>query len=312
MSGPPLVVGVDGGGTKSLGLISDQDGNVLARHEVGASNPNAVGFETAADNLSRVISECCDDARCDVSELGAIVLGLAGAGGEKDQHRMKEALDARLTRNSDSPLPIFIETDARVALEGAFNGGLGVVIIAGTGSVIIGKNTRGEILRVGGWGRVLGDEGSGFHIGREALGAVTLDIDNRGYSGSLRKMFAQKFQWNSRDEIIEAVYRNNFDIPSLAPLVMEAAVDNDVVAQKILDNAATLLVEQASVLVMQMGVDRKIGLVLYGGLVQHGTVYAHAVQTKIEKLFPQVEIRLPMYPPAHGAVLMAIQKLRRK
>ena len=80
MSRNPLVLGVDGGGTKSIGLVADPSGNILVRREGGPSNVNVVGVDGAARNLRKLITECCDDARCMPHELGAVVFGLAGAG----------------------------------------------------------------------------------------------------------------------------------------------------------------------------------------------------------------------------------------
>ncbi|MDH3253333.1 MAG: hypothetical protein OEM41_11110, partial [Ignavibacteria bacterium] len=125
-----------------------------------------------------------------------------------------------------------------------------------------------------------------------------------------RKLLSQRLHWNSRDDIVEAVYRDNFDLASLAPIVMEAAQANDLVAQKILDQAANLLVEQCSALVRQMGVSVKMGLVLFGGLVQEDTIYAKTVQMKLLKTLPQVEVRPPLRSAVEGAVIMGIQKLK--
>lgn len=304
------VLGIDGGGTRSRALLADLNESTLAQHESGASNPNVVGFDTAADNLAQAIRECCTQAACDLSRLGVIVLGLAGMGRQADRETLRQAVALRLFDSESQAMPIIVESDARIALEGAFSGNPGIILIGGTGSIVMGKTHRGEILRVGGWGRLLGDEGSGFSIGREALVSVTHDIDNRSYAGGLRKLLSQRLHWNSRDDIVEAVYRDNFDLASLAPIVMEAAQANDLVAQKILDQAANLLVEQCSALVRQMGVSVKMGLVLFGGLVQEDTIYAKTVQMKLLKTLPQVEVRPPLRSAVEGAVIMGIQKLK--
>lgn len=312
MSRTPLVLGVDGGGTKSLGLIADQDGHVLAQREVGPSNPNVVGFEEASETLSTLVRQCCDDVRCLPAELSAIVFGLAGAGKDESRRRIAEHVNTLLVRKGDKALPVTIDTDARIALEGAFDGKAGVVVIAGTGSVVIGKSERGEILKVGGWGRILGDEGSGYYIGRKAVMAVTVDMDGRGSSGILRNIFAERLQWHTRDDIVEAVYQSKVDLSSVAPLVLDAAASNDIVAQKILEKAAIHLVEQISALVVRLGIHRKVGLVMYGGLIERETVYANLLHIKIMKVLPQVDIRPPMNSPAQGAVLMALGQLRRR
>ncbi|MCZ6776973.1 MAG: hypothetical protein O7D34_11005 [Ignavibacteria bacterium] len=311
MSRRLLVLGVDGGGTKSIGLISDDLGNILARRMGEAANANVVGVDTAAKNLFQLINMCCEDIRCRPDELRSILFGLAGAGREENRRRVQEAVETLFENEGLKVRPISIETDARVALEGAFGSGPGVAIIAGTGSIVIGKTQRGDVLTVGGWGRLLGDEGSGYYIGREALKAVMLHYECRGDSGKLRELLTHKYNWSSREQIIGAVYQENFDVASLAPVVLEAAADHDVVSQNILQSAATHLVEQARVIVMQLGILRKVFVAMCGSLIDHDTVYANVLHIKLLKMLPQVDIRPVVHSPAHGAVLMALEKFKK-
>ena len=307
--GTTLVLGVDGGGTKTLGLISDQDQHILARQLVGATNPNVVGVEGSAKNIYQLISACCEEAHCTPADLRSVVLGLAGAGGTAIHKSLRDAVNALVTKGGAAPLSITVEGDTRIALEGAFAGGPGIVIISGTGSMLIGKTPQGTIHTVGGWGRVLGDEGSGYYLGSEALKAVTRDYDGRGDSGTLRRVLAQKYGWDTRDRLIAAVYREKFDIPSLAPLVLQAADNGDSISMQILQRGAAHLAEQVKALTMKMGITGATGLVMCGGLVDHETVYAKILAREIPKLCPQVEIRSAILPPAHGAVLLALEQL---
>lgn len=308
MSRKTLVLGIDGGGTKTLAMAADESGQILAQRETTATNPNVVGFDKAAKAIAQLVTDCAEEVRCEVGEFRSIAMGIAGAGRDHDRKRLRDEVLSQLKGQTPS---IEIDTDARIALEGAFDGGPGVVLIAGTGSIVVGKTQRNDILGVGGWGRILGDEGSGYHIGREALVAVTQHYDKRSDAGKLKDVFARKFHWDSRDQIIAAIYRENFDIASLAPVVIEAAANNDIVSQRIIQRAATLLAEQAGVIVRQMGILRKIGLVMVGGLVQPGSVYANVLQMKLMKSLPQVEVRQQLHPPAYGAVLLALERLKK-
>lgn len=312
MSRKPLVIGVDGGGTKTIALAADPSGNILARRESGASNVNVVGLDGTARSLHRVITECCDDVRCPPDELTSIVLALAGAGDDVVRQRISDAVNELFAQEGRKPLPISVESDSRAALEGAFDGGPGVVIVAGTGSIVIGKTDRGAVLTVGGWGRILGDEGGGFFIGREALRSLALHLDRRGEATKLEDKLAEKFQWRTRADIIRAVYQEQVDLSRLAPIVLEAAAQNDIVSQKILQIAALQLAEQTRVIVMQMGILRKVGLVMIGGLIDHENVYSNTLHMKLLKLLPQVHVRQPVHSPAHGAVLIALEQLKRK
>ena len=224
---------------------------------------------------------------------------------------IKKAVTDLFQKEGTKTPPLFIETDARAALEGAFDGGPGVVIIAGTGSIVVGKTPKRDLLTIGGWGRFLGDEGSGYFLGREALRAVALQMDRRGESTKLKLKIAEIHHLERREDIIRAVYQEKFELSRLAPLVLEAAAENDIVSQKIIQNAALLLAEQARVIVLQMGILRKAGLVMAGSLIDHENVYSNTLHMKLLKLMPQVDVRQPVHSPAHGAVLMALEHMKR-
>jgi N-acetylglucosamine kinase-like BadF-type ATPase len=302
-----LVFGADGGGTKTLGIVADTNGRELSRRTVGASNPNVVGFETAASNLFRLIKECCEAASCSPNDLRSIVLGLAGAGREESRTKLRSMINPL----ADYDLPITIETDARIGLEGAFEGAPGVVIIAGTGSVVIGKKSSGEIVMIGGWGRGLGDEGSGFFLGLEALKSLRLYYDGRGGSQLLAEMIAKEFGLNSRERIIAAVHQERFEPSQVAPLVLSAAEKNDTVALKILDSGASELAEQARVVVERLNIEATVGIAFFGGLIENENVYSKRLKTMIAERTPSVEVKLPARSPAEGAVLMALALSRK-
>jgi N-acetylglucosamine kinase-like BadF-type ATPase len=245
------------------------------------------------------------------SQLGALVFGLAGVGGAIVRDRLAEAVRTGAHARGWDTLKFSIETDARVALEGAFGGGPGVVIIAGTGSNLIGKMPDGSITTVGGWGRILGDEGSGYAIGVEAIRAVTRDFDRRTDAYVLRTMLVERLGWASRDSIVAAVYQEKFDLASLAPIVLEAAANGDGAAGTILKNAAAQLADQLAAMVVRMNSPQSVGVVFIGGLIEHGTLYSQLVTSAIHERIPEAQIRQAQRPPAQGAVLMALDQLKR-
>lgn len=308
---PAVVLGADGGGTKTLGILADTEGKELARFQVGPGNPNVVGVDGAAANLLDLLAGCCERAKVHPHALGAVVFGLAGVGSPAVRDRLTEALRVGGASRGWEQMTYTIETDARVALEGAFGGEAGVVIIAGTGSNLIGKLSDGSVTTVGGWGRILGDEGSGFAIGSEAIRAVTRDIDRRGDAQMLRTVFAERFGWTARGAIITAVYQEKFDLASLAPLVLEAAGKGDLTARGILTTAAAQLADQLVAMVGRMGSPSSVGVVFIGGLIDHETVYSRIVSETILVRIPNARIRPAQYPPVRGAVIMALNLLKR-
>lgn len=298
-----LVFGADGGGTKTLGILSDQNGNLLAQRTVGATNVNVVGIDDAAEALMELLNGCCADAHCSLADVQAIVLGLAGAGGKEVRARLRERLCAR----AGSSLPLTLETDARVALEGAFDGGPGIVIIAGTGSVVMGKSASGEIVSVGGWGRTLGDEGSGYWLGLQAMKSAALYHDGRDGSEVLAEMIGREFDLRSRERILTAVYQEQFDFSRLAPMVVNAAERNDAGALQILAGGATALAAQASAVAQRLNGAARVALI--GSLIQNENIYSRMLKSKIAESMPSAEIQTPLRSPAEGAVLMALRKL---
>lgn len=309
------VVGIDGGGTKTAALLADLNGRILAEDTGGPSNFQMIGVEQAARVLYSLIQGCCQKAGCGFSDVVSVAAGLTGAGRESDQERMKKAFVGHAQSFGTDFEHVRIDSDARIALEGAFKGASGIILIAGTGSIAFAKTSAGAILRVGGWGRMIGDEGSGYAIGRDGLNIVSRELDGRGKKTLLTRLLADQFGLSSQEKIIAAVYRNNFDIASVAPLVIEAAEKNDHECQRIMNRAAFDLTEHIRSLTFKIehasrGAGKKIPLAFVGSLLTSETMFARIVQHKIEFSLPQVTVTRPQSPPAHGAVLMALEKTR--
>jgi N-acetylglucosamine kinase-like BadF-type ATPase len=309
MAGTPLLFGADGGGTKTLGVLAATDGRELARSQVGATNPNVIGIDTAATHLADLLISCCDLAGQAPVAVGAGVFGLAGAGNPVIQKRLTQAFE-RVMRDRDLPMPkVQFETDARIALEGAFQGGPGIIVIAGTGSSVLGKSPDGTIRLVGGWGRTVGDEGSGYYVGLEAVRAAARALDGRETPGFLQSILAEEFGLTSRERLVNSVYQEGFVLPSVAPAVMRAAEQGDPLALRIFERGAGLLAEQVRVLVHSYASLPEIGVVFVGGLIDHECVYTRILREAILPLSSAVRVHSPRGSPVLGAVLLARQML---
>ena len=305
-----FVVGIDGGGTKTIAELCNERGEVLATANGGPSNFQVIGVAHSSEVLLRVVQSCCSKAGVPMTSLRAIVAGLTGAGRSADQRTMLNGL-RRLAKSSGVQLPrTIIESDATIALEGAFSGQAGVIAIVGTGSIAFGKDENGTVFRVGGWGRIIGDEGSGYSIGREGLRAVARALDDGTVTTRLTKLLALKFGLKSQKEIIHQLYQKNFDVASLAPLVLKAAQERDKVSLDIVKQSARELVSIIEVLVRKMKRSgklslRKIPLAFVGTLGTMESVYLTALRNDIRRV-PSVVLRRPDWPPVHGASLIAL------
>ncbi|MEK7831153.1 MAG: BadF/BadG/BcrA/BcrD ATPase family protein, partial [Acidobacteriota bacterium] len=235
-------LGVDGGGTNSRAAIVDEAGTIWGEGRSDAANLLRVGLDNAVGNIRQAINDACREAGISLEQISAACIGLAGVS-QPDYHRqMLEALRAAL------PIPsILLETDARVALAGATGNQPGVVIIAGTGSIACGINSRGRFARAGGWGPIMGDEGSGSYIGRRALEAVMMSYDFRGEATSMTAPVLRHFGVSSPPELTTVVYDSSSKekgevqakIAQLSPIAVLAAEQGDEVATGILREAAS-------------------------------------------------------------------------
>ena len=162
---------------------------------------------------------------------------------------------------------------------------------------------------------MVGDEGSGYAIGKEAFRAVAKMIDGRGKKTSLARLISAQTGLKTQEDIIRALYKENFDIASVTPLVIRAAQKKDRTAAGILDDAASELVEVIRAAVAQMNRTRgkrraKLRLAFIGSLLSNDNIYSKKVRSLIRRRLPQVTVQKPLAPPAHGAVLMSIKSLK--
>src|SRR3954471_8363414 len=195
------VLGLDAGGTKTICLLANERGIVIASARAGGANLPAAG-ELAVE---KVLHDVMDEA---IGERGivpaAICLGIAGVD-RPDDHAVIRGIMKRIGRQAR----ILIVNDALVALEAGAPQQPGIVVISGTGSIAYGRNARGEAARAGGWGYVLGDEGSGYWIGRAALRAVLRESDRRGPTTVLTELVLKHFGVAAPHELIHHIYNRD-------------------------------------------------------------------------------------------------------
>jgi N-acetylglucosamine kinase-like BadF-type ATPase len=304
------VIGIDGGGTKTHALLVGMDGTVLAECIGGPSQLHNVGPKHASVVLFELIKECCEKVPCDPSILQNIVVGLAGAGRASDRSELISSLLAIAQKKKFPLKSVTVETDARIALEAAFAGGAGIVVIGGTGSIALYRTEDGKLLRAGGWGNILGDEGSGFAIGRDALNAVMRQFDGRGDKTLLTQKALEHFTVASTDELITKVYHDQADVASFTPRVFEAVVERDRIAHLLIVKNATELSDLVRVLTMKVRPKKMLAVALMGGLLESENVYSKLVKEKIHHSLPHVVVQKPKFPAAFGAAILALNAFR--
>ncbi|MBN3944874.1 N-acetylglucosamine kinase [Nostoc sp. NMS9] len=311
------VLGIDGGGSKTVCVLMDDSRQVLGRGEAGPSNYQSIGIEATLQSIQSAIYKAVEAATItNTVNIEAICLGLAGVGRATDievvKGLVKELQNNKLPINwALQPANIIICNDALIALVGGIGQSVGIVVAAGTGSIVFGQNHQGDTKRVGGWGYILGDEGSAYKIAIAGMKAALKSYDGREMSTSLLEDFKQHLDLESIEYLIEVVYRREWgvkQIAALAPIVDFAAASDDVVASSIIDDAVKDLVKATSTVIDAIFSADSVLEVVTTGSVWRGRCKIHErFATSLVKKFPEVKVIFPRYEPAYGAGLLALQ-----
>lgn len=303
------LIGIDGGGTKTHAVLTNLNGEKLFECFGGPSNFLILGTEKVSETLLVLIDSCKNYLNLSYSDISFVLLGTTGAGRRSDAELLENDFQSYLTSKNISIQNFRVESDARIALEGAFSGKPGSILIAGTGSIMFGKDRDGNIHRVGGFGRYIGDEGSGYSIGKKALTAVAKSFDGRGKKTMLSELLAEKFGIASSEKLITEVYKNNFDVASVTPLVLQAAEIKDDIAVQIIESETDELILHLKAMEEKIKEDI-LSVALIGGILSSKNIYSELFTTKINTYVPNCRVKLPDHPPEYGAILMAQTQLK--
>ena len=293
-------VGVDGGGTKTALIAATADGQEIASSLCGPLNYNFIGLDAALKNLADGIAAL----NLPLGSIAAVGVGDPSIDDQSESLVAKEFAEraAKLLG-----VPVYVRSDAYMTLF-ALTGGKkqGVLIISGTGSMAIGENAAGDISVAGGWGRISGDEGSGYYIGREGICAALRAFDGVAPQTTLTIAALAYFDVCAPRDLISAFYGDaEPDIAGFSRCVAECAEAGDEIAKGILFDAAAHLARYACVLIERTKADL---LGVWGSvLCKNGTV-RHAFEDGVHQRFPNVQIREPSISAELAAALYAAQQ----
>ena len=301
------VLGIDAGGTKTVCLLADETGTVLSVGRGGGANLQVAGELEVEKVLHHVMTTALDGRQ--VVRPAAVCLGIAGVDREDDS-RVVGAIMRRISPGSR----VLVVNDALVALEAGAPGSPGIVVICGTGSIAYGRNADGEAARAGGWGHVIGDEGSGYWIGQQAIQAVMRASDGRGAPTLLTQLVLAHFDVPVASGLVHVVYRPqtvNRSIAMLGPAVQLASESDDQVATAILDYAADELALAASSVANKLRMQaHRFRIVLAGGVFRVVPSLTDRLRTRLEGIAPHAGVELLADEPALGAVRLALAEAR--
>lgn len=295
------VIGIDAGGTKTLGLLADQEGQVLAQMRAGGANLRVDG-ELAVEKVLYQVLEGLELPGN--SPVDALCLGMAGVGRAADREVIEGVL-----RRLGKKQRVRVVNDAYVALAAGSPSGTGIALVAGTGSIAFGIDPSGKSARSGGWGFLLGDEGSAFWLGHAAVRAGIRAADGRGPKTRLFDRICQDLGVAATAELIDWFYDQElarYRVAKLAPLVEECAAQGDDTAIGLLDQAAFHLTQAAQAVARELHFEGRYPLVLSGGAYKACPSLATRVEARLD--LPAEILRLQV-EPAVGAVRLALEML---
>ena len=297
-----VVLGIDAGGTKTVCQLADADGRILNETRGPGANLQAAGELEVEKVLHGVIDAALGQGAA-AKRPSVICVGMAGV----DRPRDAETVHAILGRIGHRARALVVN-DALVALEAGVAAAPGVVIVAGTGSIAYGRDGRGRAARAGGWGYVLGDEGSGYWIGRQALRAVVRASDGRGEETSLTGRILAHYRAARPSDLVREIYQGGWHPHAIATLACEvdaAAAEGDAVSQRILAIGALELADAATSVASRLSLT-DCPVVLAGRILRSLAGLRDPVMARLGERLPQCRAEVLTVEPAVGAVRIAL------
>jgi len=301
-----FVLGIDAGGTKTVCYLADGDGTTIGEGRGTGANLHAHGELEVEKVLHEVIEQALAERAI---RPDAVCVGVAGVD-RQDDDRLMRGIMRRLGLGAQT----LIVNDALVALVAGVGDEPGVVLVAGTGSIAYGVNPDRLAARSGGWGHILGDEGSGYWIGRQALMAVMREADGRGPATQLTPLILEHFNVPRVEGLVRQVYDDQtrrHTVHALGPVVDRARADGDVVAAEILRGAGLELTSAAASVIERLGMrGQPFQTVLSGSMFRLIPWLADDVMRRLAEVAPRSSVSRLVAEPARGAVHLALGRAR--
>ncbi|HMD86232.1 MAG TPA: BadF/BadG/BcrA/BcrD ATPase family protein [Terriglobia bacterium] len=301
-------LGIDGGGTRTAAWLADSAGKLLARAESGPSNPFKVGLRAAEREILKAFRTAWREAGFPPSVARTsrppVVRGVCAGISGVDRRSVHRPLLAWMRRHIPAR-HYLLTSDAVITLAAAVRNAPGIIVIAGTGSIAFARDEQERLLRAGGWGLPFDDRGSGYELGRQAVGTALEAFDGRGPHTILMDRICQHLHLGEITEIVSRQLEPQ-QIAALFPLVMEAAREGDLVSRHLCDDAARDLANLAAALLKRAGwTERSMPVVTTGGVFKSSILIRRAFTRHLRRFAPQARVELLERPPVEGALWLA-------
>ena len=311
-----VYAGIDGGGTKTDAAIISESGDILATARGGATNPHSVPPHEAVKELLHLLDVLFSSNVEFLSNCESICLGMSGIAEDQERQWITAHVDDYMKSKKNTAdsihanCTIHIVTEGEIALMASLGQSHGLLAISGTGSIIYGITPEGEVNRAGGWGHLLGDEGSGYRIGQRALQSVMKSHDGVLPTTILTSLVLQELQVKHPPELKYVVYQadwNKSSMASMARLTIEAAAGGDEVARFLLMDEAKQLADTAKALIRQHVSFATAPMALSGSIFRYSSLFRNTFLHHLTEVHDQQQVvcleNAPV--PAVGAAQLA-------
>jgi N-acetylglucosamine kinase-like BadF-type ATPase len=303
-----ILAGIDGGGTRTRLALALSDGTMLGSAEAGCCSFVELGVPGATEAFRSLWHAAWANVGQAPRPADALFIGSGSILSEADEKTCEcIAVSAGLARVG----AVRARNDAWSALAGGLRGQPGILLIAGTGSACLGRNSAGQTWRAAGWGHLLHDGGSAYALGLGAMIAATRETDRRGPTTSLTPIVLRTLELRDMTEIYRRVHHDGVSralVASLAPAVVQAATDGDAVASELLETGAAQLVEAVVTVARQLGLHAPL-LALTGGLIENAPPYRRHFLNRLATALPSFALATDGLDPVWGSVLLAHEQL---
>ncbi len=297
-------LGIDGGGTKTVAVVCDENGTLVSRYVGKSINYNSVGTEKARANLRETIDGVLDGK--DIT-LSSAFIGMPAISERADESATREFCDGII----DCPV-ITMDSDVYIGLEAMRADGAAAMVVSGTGSMAVGRDADGRVIFKGGWGYLLGDEGSGYALGLDAVKAAICGAQGSAEKTMLTEKILGFFGIADIISLIDIFYDppiSNSEVARLAPVLFECAKNGDTAANAIIAKHARLLADTVCALLSELPYGTPLGM--WGGILVNCEIFRESFVAFVQEKYPATKAAILEYPPEYGAVFAAMKEDKR-
>ncbi len=297
-------IGVDGGGSYSKAVLVDQNLNVLSHAKGDSLNFYSIGFKQAKENFSALIQTLL--AGYESVPIHTVFIGMSAVDTEVNGPMVDSLVDGII-----KPQHVYMQSDLYVALMGHTFGKAGLMLVAGTGSMAVALDEQEKEYCYGGYGYLIGDQGSAYSIASQAIRDALLAFEGIAPKTTLQACLLQYFKIQNHRDIIGKLYPDHNPrktIASFAEQVTAEAKKGDATAIRILSEAAQYLAKLASALIQKTNIRHLESIGISGGVFENDTFIRQAFNDAIHQEYPALQILFPQYSPEMGAAIAAVSR----